>query len=118
MMKKQLLTSLTMSVEIISTIFGIPFPLWLTFSGFAYFPPIFLVQIIICLPFLINLYMWGDSLLQTVFPSGHWFLHGIFLGAVMCVIVIFGLVYWAIGKAFRRYLERYSPWLRTVGQGF
>ena len=117
-MKKHLLTSLTMSVEIISAIFGIPFPLWLVFSGFAYFPPIFLVQIIICLPFLVSLYAWGGSLLQTVFPSGAWLLHSVFFGIIMCGVAVFGFVYWGIGKMFRRFLERYSPWLRTVCKGF
>ena len=114
--RKHIVTSLTMGVEVLSAILGIPFPLWLAFSGFAYFPPIFLVQIIICLPFLASLYMWGDSLLQTVFPNvGSGFLHGILFGVAICGIIIFGFTYWIIGKAFRRYLEHYSPWLKTVG---
>ena len=109
-MKTRLITSLTMGIEVLSAMLGIPLPLWLAFSGFAYFPPVFLVQIIICLPFIVNLYAWGNALL----PSGYWFMHGILFAIITCGIMAFGVTYWTIGKMFRHYLERYSPWLRTA----
>jgi len=110
------MTSFTIAIEIICSIFGIPFPLWVVTAEFGYFMPPYLVQIIatfvvwssVALFFMATV----PSLFARVCPVS---LPLCFAGAVIGALVVAGLVFRGMAHLARRRLLRHSVWLRSAG---
>jgi hypothetical protein len=96
-------TSYAMALAVLSSAV-LPFPVWVAFSGFGYFWPMFAAQFLVTLPFLFNL---ANMLSATM--NGK---------AAICVTILAVYVqvgiYWLLGKAANAWLMRRYPWFKSI----
>ena len=113
--KRLVMTSFTIAIEIICSIFGIPFPLWVVTAEFGYFVPPYLVQIIVTFVLWSSLALFlttVPSVLVTVCPVS---LPFCFAGVVIGGLLLSGLVFRGMARLAQRRLLRHNAWLRSAG---
>jgi hypothetical protein len=89
----------------------IPFPVWIAFSGFGYFVPMYMAQMIVSAPTIIK---FSTALGVALLPSAPVVSWIVLILDVTAGMLPVAAIYWLASYAAARWLRLHYPWFKAV----